>query len=197
MEPRIDGLALKQWLRREWQRAGLPLREANLACGVANVATRKYFDQGHLWYWPPVEMFRRLADHANLHGRPEGRPYFSSDGIAPMTRDAWAATRSKFRCPHGVTNVWEHAALHGSERVTVPAGKAVHLNQKPLGLMSRIIEASSDAGDVVWEPFGGLFSATAAALRLGRRAFGCEIDATYYQYGVERLEAEIEGLGPG
>jgi DNA modification methylase len=24
-------------------------------------------------------------------------------------------------------------------------------------------------------------------MRLGRRALGCEIDPTYYQYGVERL----------
>ena len=187
LEPRLDGVLLKQWLLREWKRAGLPLRAANTACGVADAATRKYFDQGHLWYWPPVEMFRRLADHANLHGRAEGRPYFSVDGIAPMTSEAWAASRSKFRCPHGVTNVWECPALHGSERVTVPDGRAVHLNQKPLSLMSRIIEASSDVGEVVWEPFGGLFSATAAAMRLARRAFAGEIDATYYQYGVERL----------
>ena len=123
MEPHIDGLILKQWLLREWKRAGLPLRAANAACGVADAATRKYFDQGHLWYWPPVEMFRRLADHANRHGLAEGRPYFSLDGHAPMTSAAWAATRSKFRCPHGVTNVWERAALHGSERVTIPEGQ--------------------------------------------------------------------------
>jgi DNA methylase len=190
MEPRVDGLMLKQWLLREWKRAGLPLRAANLACGVADAATRKYFDQGHLWYWPPVEMFRRLADYANLHGQADGRPYFSLDGKAPMTDEAWAATRSKFRCPHGVTNVWERTALHGYERVTTPEGRAVHLNQKPLSLMSRIIEASTDAGDVIWEPFGGLFSATVAAMRLGRRARACEIDPTYYQFGVARLRAE-------
>jgi site-specific DNA-methyltransferase (adenine-specific) len=192
MEPRVDGLLLKQWLLREWKRAGLPLRAANTACGVADAATRKYLDQGHLWYWPPVEMFRRLADHANQHGLPGGRPYFSLDGKAPMTDEAWASTRSKFRCPHGVTNVWERTALHGYERVAAPDGRAVHLNQKPLSLMTRIIEASTDAGDVVWEPFGGLFSATVAAMRLGRRALACEIDPTYYQFGVDRLKAEAQ-----
>jgi hypothetical protein len=190
MEPRIDGVILKQWLVREWKRSGLPRKAANAACGVADAATRKYFDQGHLWYWPPVEMFRRLADHANLHGRAEGRPYFSLDGKTPMTDAAWAATRSKFRCPHGVTNVWERTALRGSERVAAPDGRAVHLNQKPLSLMTRIVEASTDAGDVVWEPFGGLFSGAAASMKLGRRAFACEIDPTYFQYGVERLIRE-------
>jgi site-specific DNA-methyltransferase (adenine-specific) len=190
LEARIDGLALKQWLLREWKRSGLPLRAANSACGVADAAVRKYLDQGHLWYWPPVDMFRRLADHANLHGLPEGRPYFSLDGRSPMTNEQWAATRTKFRCPHGVTNVWERAALHGSERITTPSGKALHLNQKPLSLMARIIEASSDPGDVVWEPFGGLFSASIAAMRSSRRAFSCEIDPTYFQYGVDRLGRE-------
>src|SRR5262249_52628131 len=161
-------------LLAEWKRTGLPLRAANAACGVADVVTRKYFDQGHLWYWPPVEMFCRLAGHANAHGRPEGRPYYSMDGARPMTGDEWAATGSKFRCPHGGTNVWDRAPLHGAERTTTPDGRAAHLNQKPLDLMARIVEASSDPGDVVWEPFGGLFSASIAAMRLARRAFACE-----------------------
>jgi hypothetical protein len=190
VEPRIGGKVLKQWLLDEWKRTGLPLREANAVCGVADAATRKYFDQGHLWYWPPVEMFRRLADHANRRGKPEEGPYFSRDGKRPMTDEEWAATRSKFRCPHGVTNVWERTALRGDERVKTQDGKAIHLNQKPLALMTRILEASSDPGDVVWEPFGGLFSATAAAMKLGRRAFGCEIDPTYFHFGVKRLRQE-------
>jgi site-specific DNA-methyltransferase (adenine-specific) len=196
VEPRIGGMVLKQWLLAEWKRSGLPLRAANTACGVADAATRKYFDQGHLWYWPPVEMFRKIADHANRHGRPEGRPYFSRDGARALTDAEWAATRSKFRCPHGITNVWDRTALHGSERVKAPDGRAIHLNQKPLGLMAQIVEASSDPGDVVWEPFGGLFSATAAAMKLGRRAFGAEIDPTYFHFGVERLAREARGAAP-
>jgi len=95
--------------------------------------------------------------------------------------------RSKFFCPHGVTNVWERNAVRGQERVKTVDGRAVHLNQKPLDLMSRIIEASTEPGDVVWEPFGGLFTASLAASRLKRRAFSGEIDSTYYQYGVQRF----------
>ncbi len=111
-----------------------------------------------------------------------------------MANEEWAATRAKFHCPHGVTNVWDQAPLHGAERVKAPNGRAVHLNQKPLKLMERIISASSDPGDVVWEPFGGLFSATVAAMRLGRCAFGAEIDSTYFQFGAERLTREVSGV---
>lgn len=191
-EPRIDDLTLQHWLYREWKRTGLVMRKANEACGVKDVAVRKYLDQGHLWYYPPPEMFAKMAEYANEHGDPRGRPYFSRDGINnPMTAEEWAAMRSKFHCPMGFTNVWERNPLKGSERVKVPeiSGKAAHLNQKPLDLMKLILEASSDAGDVVWEPFGGLFSAALAAKQTCRKAFSAELDPTYFQLGLKRFQS--------
>jgi DNA modification methylase len=53
--------------------------------------------------------------------------------------------------------------------------------------MSRIIEAATRPGEVVWEPFGGLFTASVAARRLGRRCYSAENDGTYFHYGVKRL----------
>lgn len=191
-EARVRGQSLKAWLLSEWRRSGLPLHAANEACKVADAAVRKYLDQGHLWYPPPPEMFERLQEYANHHGRPEGRPYFSIDGKRPATAEDWRSMRAKFKCPHGVTNVWERPPLSGKERFKINGnnGKAVHLNQKPLDLMTMILEASSDEGDVIWEPFGGLFTGTVAARRLRRRAFACEIDPTYFQYGLARLKEE-------
>lgn len=191
-EARIDGLRLREWLLREWKRTQLPLRKANEACGVADAAVRKYFDQGHLWYYPPPEMLQRMQEYANQHGNPAGRPYFSIDGSKPGTAKQWAGMRSKFSCPHGFTNVWERGALRDAERFKLngDSGKAIHLNQKPLDLMTMTIKASSEEGDVVWEPFGGLFSACAAARRLQRRAHGGEIDPTYFHYGGRRLSEE-------
>ena len=186
-EPRINGKLLKEWLLSEWKRTGLPVRAANVACGVKDAAVRKYLDQGHLWYFPPPDKFEMLVAYANQHGDPAGRPYFSFDGVHPLSGDSWATMRAKFTCPHGVTNVWQRDPLRNGERVKAPNGRAVHLNQKPLDLMERIISASSDENDTVWEPFGGLFSASLAARRLGRRAFAAELDATYYQFGVERF----------
>ncbi len=188
-EPRIDGLTLQRWLFREWKRTGLAMRKANEACGVADVAVRKYLDQGHLWYYPPPEMFQKMADYANAKGDLAGRPYFSRDGISPMTAADWVEMRSVFHCPMGVTNVWERNPLKGAERLKVPeiSGKAAHLNQKPLDLMTQIILAASDPGGVVWEPFGGLFSASLAAAQSDRRAYAGEIDPTYFQLGLSRF----------
>ncbi|WP_170550618.1 DNA methyltransferase [Ruegeria atlantica] len=193
-EPVMNGRHIKFWLLEEWKRTGLPVREANKACGVADAAVRKYLDQGHLWYWMPAEKFQMLVNYANEHGSPEGRPYFSTDGKKPMTAADWLETRSHFECPHGLTNVWSRPALRGAERVKTngSSGRAVHLNQKPLDLMTRTIEATTRRGEVIWEPFGGLFSASVAARRLGRRSFASEIDATYYQYGIERIIREAD-----
>jgi site-specific DNA-methyltransferase (adenine-specific) len=190
-EARIDGRPLKAWLLEEWKRSGLPLSRANEACGVKDAAVRKYFDQGHLWYFPPPEAMQKIADYANRHGRRAGCPYFALDGALPLTAAAWAGMRSKFRCPHGVTNVWERRPIHGAERVKAANGRAVHLNQKPLDLMERVVAASSDPGDVVWEPFGGLFTAALAARRLGRRAHAAEIDPTYFHYGLTRYREAV------
>lgn len=190
LEARVDETPLREWLIQEWSRSGLPRKAANTACGVKDAAARKYLDPGHLWYFPPSDMFEKLQTYANEHGKPEGRPYFSLDGVNPGTGADWSKMRSKFDCPYGVTNVWERPALRGKERISIPGGKALHLNQKPLDLITQIIEASTDESDVVWEPFGGLFTGCVAAKRLGRRAFASEIDPTYYHYALERVKEE-------
>lgn len=191
-EPQINNLSLKQWLRSEWLRTGIPLKRANDACKVKNAATRKYFDQGHLWYFPPKDAFEMLQSYANKYGKKSGFPYYSVDGIRPISGEEWVRFRSIFNCPYGYTNVWERSTVRGTERVTLKGKKkAVHLNQKPLDLMRLLIETTSLPGDVIWEPFGGLFSASLAAKSLKRRAFAAELDSTYFQYGVQRFKQGI------
>lgn len=193
-------IPMKQWLRDEWRRSGLPARKANEACGVRDAATRKYFDQGWRWYWPPVDVMMKLVAYANTHGLEAGLPYYSLDGRNPVTAEEWAATRSKFNYIHGVTNVWDLPSLRGAERYrgnmqrsaprtyTPTAMSTSHLNQKPLELMDRIIQASTDEGDAVWEPFGGLATASLAAVNRGRKAFAAEIDEGFHEIATDRLQ---------
>lgn len=190
--PTEDGelLNLKEWLRREWQRSGLPLYRTNEACGVKNAATRKYFTQCHLWYFPPADKMAALAAYATEHGQPTDRPYFSLDGKTPLSEDAWSRMRSKWNHAHGVTNVWHEPAVRGSERLRATGLKALHINQKPLRLVDRILSASTDKGDVVWEPFGGLCSGSIGAMRSGRHAFASEVFPDFYTAAVRRFEQE-------
>jgi site-specific DNA-methyltransferase (adenine-specific) len=194
--PDMEGnkVELKAWLRGEWERSGLPLSRANEACGVSNAATRKYLTTGRMWYFPPGEAVVRLAEYCHKYGRPTTRPYFSLDGVSPVTAEAWEQMRAKWHHIHGVTNVWREPPLRGAERMR-NTGKYIHATQKPVHFMERQIQWSTDPGDVVWEPFGGLCPASLAALRTGRRACAAEINPYYFQIALWRLLSE-SGCSP-
>lgn len=181
---------VKEWLRSEWRRTGLPFHLANEACGVKSAATRKYLTTDHLWYYPPADAFERLVEYANKLGDPCGLPYFSSDGKRPILRDEWNSMRAKFYCEYGVTNVWREPPVNGIERLKA-GGRVVHINQKPLRLLELCIRASSDEGDVVWEPFGGLCSVAVASHNLGRQWRSAEINQSYYAAAHTRLVREL------
>lgn len=51
----------------------------------------------------------------------------------------------------------------------------IHPTQKPVGLLSRLIEIFTDPGDVIIDPCCGSGSSLRAALMLNRRAYGFEI----------------------
>lgn len=200
--PTGDGrlLPVKEWLRHEWQRSGLPLNRANEACRVRNAATRKYLTQDWLWYWPPGEMVERMSRYAKRFGKLSARPYFSLDGTTAVTAETWDALRSTWNHEHGVTNVWHRPPLADAERLKGTMKRsaprtykptrtsAAHLNQKPLEFMAREVAMASNEGDIVWEPFGGLGSASVAAVGLGRQAYVAEIDPTFQELAFERLE---------
>ena len=62
-----------------------------------------------------------------------------------------------------------------------------HPSQKPEALLERIIRASSNVGDVVLDPFGGTFTTSAVAQRLGRRSIGVEMQPKFVKIGLRRL----------
>jgi DNA methylase len=189
-------LPIKEWLRAEWQRSGRPMCESNEACGVANAATRKYLTQCHLWYFPPGDALVGMARWCQSHGAKTDRPYFSLDGKTAPTADAWDRMRSKWTHAHGLTNVWHEPPVHNGERVRAPGSSSIylHANQKPLSLMERQILSTTSADDVVWEPFGGLCSATIAAMSLGRRAHAAEIDKTFHAAALARIKHRLGAI---
>ena len=65
--------------------------------------------------------------------------------------------------------------------------------QKPVALLNRIIEASSNKGDVVFDPFCGCATTCVAADRLQRDWIGIDISGKAAELVVERIEAD-QGL---
>jgi len=68
--------------------------------------------------------------------------------------------------------------------------------QKPLALLGRIINASSNPGDVVLDPFCGCGTAVVAAEKLGRKWIGIDITFIAVDLMVSRLASDF-GLKPG
>lgn len=86
-----------------------------------------------------------------------------------------------------ITNCWtdiQQAA--GNESLGYPT-------QKPLALLIRIIEASSNPGDVVLDPFCGCGTAVHAAQKLGRKWLG--IDITHL--AIHLVERRMKDAFPG
>ena len=181
---------IKEWLRDEWIRTGLPLSKTNEAAGVKDAATRKYFTKDHLYYPPPPDVFEKIVNYANKYGDKKGVPYFSFTGKESLTQYEWKKLRPKFFCPIGVTNVWNAPSLNGKERIKI-GPKAFHLNQKPLDITELMIKISSEIDDVVWEPFGGLATGAVASYLLDRKCYCAEINPIIYNKAVERL-SQIE-----
>ena len=68
-----------------------------------------------------------------------------------------------------------------------------HPTQKPLGLLRRIIEASTNEGDLILDPFMGSGTTGIAANELGRRYIGIEQEEEYLALTMRRLEAIKNG----
>jgi site-specific DNA-methyltransferase (adenine-specific) len=64
---------------------------------------------------------------------------------------------------------------------------SLHGSQKPLKFIDLTIRASTDKGDVVWEPFGGLCPGAVVSYHLGRTYRAAEIIPEFYAAAVERL----------
>ena len=62
-----------------------------------------------------------------------------------------------------------------------------HPTQKPVSLIDRCIRASTNPGDIVFDPFAGSGTTGVAALALGRRFLGVELSEEYAALSLSRL----------
>lgn len=66
--------------------------------------------------------------------------------------------------------------------------KRIHPTEKPVELYKQIIEASTDEGDFILDPYLGSGSSVIAAIGTNRNILGYEIDPIYY----ERIQRRVE-----
>lgn len=144
-----------------------------------------------------ADRFRRVHELAVHFYRGDWASLYKS----PVMRlDATARTlRRKQRPAHsGHIDASSYASEDGGprmERSVIYArschGFAVHPTQKPVEIVRPLIEYSCPKGGVVLDCFGGSFAVGVAALQLGRRFIGIEINPERYEVGCKNLESEL------
>ena len=67
-----------------------------------------------------------------------------------------------------------------------------HPTQKPVPLLSRLIEIFTDPGDVVIDPCAGSGSTLLAAANMGRKAYGFEIKKDFYKAATEKVLRRVQ-----
>lgn len=77
-----------------------------------------------------------------------------------------------------------------------------HPTQKPEKLLAKLLLASSNVGDVVFDPFLGSGTAAVVSQKLERRFFGVEVNRDYCCWAVKRLQlaqqnSRIQGYREG
>ncbi len=90
-------------------------------------------------------------------------------------------------------DVWSFSRVCGTfhERVKW------HPCQMPEKVLERIVKVSSNAGDLVVDPFSGSGTTCVAAAQLGRRFIGIDVSADYVRESTQRLADTLAGKRRG
>ena len=91
----------------------------------------------------------------------------------------------KFNLPHGVTDVFDDIDFYDIDY----RKSKFHPTQKPLKLIERIIECSTNKGDIILDLFGGSCSLAIGCINTGRNYIISELDTDYYKLGINWVES--------
>jgi DNA modification methylase len=112
-------------------------------------------------------------------------PHFNSEFI-------WLFKKAPGLIWHNLETFYDipivQAGCFAKERILQDnSGKAAHPTQKPELLMRQLIQ-STHPGDLILDPFMGSGTTGVAAVQLGRRFIGIEIDPGYFEIATKRIK---------
>ncbi len=134
-----------------------------------------------IWYATAGSDFTFNLDDVKLRRRVIA-PY--REGGKPKDWQETGAGNFRDTCP---SNFWDDISI---PFWSMPENTA-HPTQKPEKLLAKLILASSNPGDVVFDPFAGSGSTLVTASKLGRSYVGIEISDQYCVWAQERLERAV------
>lgn len=143
-----------------------------------NLACRYFTHSSELLIWAsprPAAKLQHTFNYARM----------KADNGGKQMRDVWALPRTgdEELDAQGDGRVWTMTAPRREEKA-----HGSHPTQKPVALLERIIEASTPEDALILDPFNGSGTTGVAALRLGRRYVGMDLDENYLALSKKRLD---------
>lgn len=90
------------------------------------------------------------------------------------------------------SSVWRLAAFSSGAKAT--NGDKVHPTQKPVEVITKMIEDSTEPGAVVLDTFMGSGTTAVACLQTGRNYIGFELDEKYHAIAQQRIADTVDSL---
>jgi DNA modification methylase len=90
------------------------------------------------------------------------------------------------------SNVWQYPGVNSFGAGRLEA-LTMHPTVKPVALVADAMRDCTTKGDVVLDPFTGSGTTIVAAEKVGRKAFGLEIEPKYVDVAINRWEAYTKG----
>lgn len=90
-----------------------------------------------------------------------------------------------FNLPMGVTDVFDDINFY------IHKDDKIHPTEKPLKLINRLLLCSTKENDIVVDPFMGSASTAISCINNNRKYLGCELDKTYYDLSIEKINKLI------
>ncbi len=142
-----------------------------------NLSCRYFTHSTELLIWASPQKRGRLLHQFNYQK-------MKRENGGKQMRDVWNLPRidEEELFPDGQGRVWSQLTPRKAEKVL---GK--HPTQKPLALLERIIASTTSHRALVLDPFSGSGTTGVAALKLGRRYIGIEVEPKYLELSEQRL----------
>lgn len=121
----------------------------------------------------------RQTTYADARANPKGKLPDDTWFLRPQEAQAAGSTLFDSNC-----DTWYESRVCG----TFKEREGWHGCQMPIGVLNRIIKASSNPGDIVLDPFNGSGTTVVAAAMLNRKYVGIDQSEEYVSYARKRLE---------
>lgn len=126
---------------------------------------------------------KRWAAYADENGFVSNKHFAGSSSTIIDTSDETKG----FYINQGIPRDWWEISANVAKGNTSEVFAGKYPTQKPEALIERIVKASSDPGDIVFDCFMGSGTTQAVAMKLGRRFIGADINLGSIQTTTKRL----------